>query len=83
MQPPQLSEKLQAQTQPEQTMPTPSQITALAIEKLANLKPSFARQASAELRLRALFQRTLSPLEPVRKLENKDQMEQNPLLQAA
>ncbi len=73
----------QSLVQPEQTRPTPSQITVLAIEKLENLKPSFARQETLELRLMALFQRTLSRLEQVRKIANKAKLEQNPLLEAA
>jgi len=73
----------QSQIQPEQSRPTPSQITVLAIEKLENLKPSFARQEAQELRLMALFQRTLSRLEQVRKIANKAKLELNPLLQAA
>ena len=73
----------QAQIQPEQSRPIPSQITVLALEKLENLKPSFARQEAQELRLMALFQRTLSRLEHVRKIANKAKLELNPLLQAA
>ncbi len=73
----------QTQIQPAQDRPTPTQVTVLAMEKLENLKPSFARQEAMELRLMALFQRTLNRLEHVRKIANKAKLELNPLLMAA
>jgi type I site-specific restriction-modification system R (restriction) subunit len=73
----------QSQIQPAEDRPTPTQITVLAMEKLENLKPSFARQEAMELRLMALFQRTLNRLEHVRKIANKAKLEQNPLMQVA
>jgi hypothetical protein len=73
----------QSQIEPAEDRPTPTQITVLAMEKLENLKPSFARQEAMELRLMALFQRTLNRLEHVRKIANKAKLEQNPLMQVA
>jgi len=44
----------------------PIQITALALQKLEDSRPSFARQETMELRLAGLFQRTLRHLNRIR-----------------
>ncbi len=66
--------------------PTPAaQITPNAFDSLDNEKPAFTRLVAHELRLAALFQRTLSRLQSIRdkKLRNETKFARNYLSFAA